>query len=128
MSDEYIERLERENEELRKEVERAHALLENVWSDSRTMGLVPNDHFFPLKGKLDAHMYQKCRAKKFNSLRAAREHVLSAWRAGKKVYIKMIQTEDGRDCVYDEKIIDDYQGNPIVVYLIHHCIIDDKPY
>lgn len=123
MDSDYVEQLEKENEELRQEVIRAHDLLEDAWSDSKTMGLVPHKHFIPLSESLDQHMIRNCRVTKFTSLRAARDSIKANYNNGNKVYIRMHKTEDGKECVYDRKVYDDDQGNPMVSYFIHQVVI-----
>jgi len=121
MDQEYLETLEVENENLRKELEIAYRHLEETWSDSRTAGLLPNKHFHIVD---DPAMKQKCRSKKWTSLRAARNYIQGLYEEGKTVYIDMIVDEQGKECLYQSALFQDDCGIVNTYYLIKIFVSD----
>ena len=122
MSDEqeYIESLETENENLRKALSSVAKQLEENWSDSLTIGLVPMLHYI----EVCPYFSFRCKPKKWKSLRLVREYILSQLSDGKIVNLKLFDAGDNRTKIYREVTISDSDGNPITEYILESFITD----
>jgi len=124
MSAKYIEQLEEENESLRSALKNAITQLSNNWSDSLTLGLIPELHYFDMStfGRLSSPALSTI--KSFKSLRILREHIISLDnRKDSRLFLRSFDSGDGRTKIYDENSIVDSDGVTITNYIIDYYIV-----
>lgn len=122
----YIEQLEEENERLRKALALVARQLEENWSDSLTIGLVPEMHFTVFETSSYANSGIQTKRRAFKSLRLVREFILGIKGKNKdtKILIKTFDAGDDRRQIYKENIINDSDDIPITAYLLEYAVLE----
>lgn len=126
MSDAYIEQLEEENDRLRKALALVARQLEENWSDSLTIGLVPEMHFTVFETSMYVQTGIQPKRRAFKSLRLIREFILGIKSKNKDttILIKTFDAGDDRRKIYKENIINDSGDVPITAYLLEYVVVE----
>ena len=132
MSEAYIQELEEEVERLRNALKFAQGVLNENWSDSRTIGLIPHKHFHtfidvndstPIKEAKGHESSTRWETRVYSSLRSLRNFILSfESQSEREIWVRTFDAGEGKRKIYRESVDQDSDCNPNPKYFLEFRI------